>query len=72
MIDTKEYDSSQLKIDKKSSKKIGIYYIGYITINSISGYENINSGNPLHLIIAEVDVHIEENNENKYLTFGFC
>ena len=70
MINIKEFDSSQLKIDKKSYKKIGIYYIGYITIKFISDYENINGVNPLYLIIAEVDGYIEENNGNKYLTFA--
>ena len=70
MINIKDFDSSQLKIDKKSYKKIGIYYIGYISINSISDYENINSVNPLYLVIAEVDGYIEENNGNKYLTFA--
>ena len=70
MINIKEFHSSQLKIDKKSYKNIGIYYIGYITIKSISDYENINSVNPLYLIIAEVDGYIEENNGNKYLTFA--
>ena len=43
MINIKELDSSQLKIDKKSYKNIDICYIGYITIKSISDYENINS-----------------------------
>ena len=70
MINIKEFDSSQLKIDKKSYKTIGIYYIGYITIKSIIDYENINSVNPLYLIIAQVDGYIEENNGNKYLTFA--
>ena len=55
MINIKEFDSSQLKIDKKSYKNVGIYYIGYITVKSISDYENINSVNLLYLIIAEVD-----------------
>ena len=55
MINIKEFDSSLLKIDKKSYKNIGIYYIGYITMKSISDYENINSVNPLYLIISEVD-----------------
>ena len=32
MIDIKNFDSSLLKIDKKSYKNIGIYNIGYITI----------------------------------------
>ena len=70
MINIKEFDSSKLKIDKKSYKNIGIYYIGYITTKSIRDYENINSVNPLNLIIAKIDVYIEENNGNKYLTFA--
>ena len=70
MINIKKIDSSQLKIDKKSYKNIGIYYIGYITIKSISDYENINSVNPPYLITAEVDGYIEENNGNKYLPFA--
>ena len=31
MINIKNFDSSLLKLDKKSSKNIAIYYIGYIT-----------------------------------------
>ena len=62
MINIKESDSSQLKIDKKSYKNTGIYYIRYITTKSISDYENINSVNPLYLYIANVDKYIEENN----------
>ena len=41
MINIKDFDSRLLKIDKKSCKSIGIYYIGYITIKSISDYENM-------------------------------
>ena len=70
MINIKEFDSSLLKTEKKSCKNISIYYIGYIIIKSISDYVNINSVNPLYLIIAEVDGYIEENNGNKYLTFA--
>ena len=70
MINIKEFDSSQLKIDKNSYKNIGIDNVGYITIKSISDYENINSVNPLYLIIAEVDGYLEENNGNKYLTLA--
>ena len=69
IINIKEFDSSLLKIDKRSYKNTGIYYIGYITRKSISDYENINSVNPLYIIIGEADGYIEENNENKYLTF---
>ena len=67
MINIKDVDPNLIKIDKKSYKNIGIYHIGYITIKRISDYENINSVNPLYLMIGEVDGYIEENNENKYL-----
>ena len=48
-----------LKINKKSYKNVGVYYIGYITIKD-SGYVKINSVNPLCIIINEVDGSIEE------------
>ena len=37
---------------------------------SISDCENINSANPLNLIIGDVDGYIEKSNGNKYLTFS--
>ena len=49
------FDPSQIKIDKKSYKNISIYHNGYITIKRISDYENINSVNPLYLIIGDAD-----------------
>ena len=70
MINIKGFGLSLIKIEKKSYKNIGIYYIGYITMKSISDCENINSVNPLYLIIDEVDGSIEESNGNKYLTFA--
>ena len=70
MINITNFDSRLLKIDKKSYKNIGIYYIGYITTRNISNYGNINSVNPLYLIIGETDGYTEENNGNKYLTFA--
>ena len=51
IIDLENFDSSLLKIDKKSYKGIGIYNIGYITIKKIDDYENIYSVNPLYLIV---------------------
>ena len=71
MINIKDFDSSLVKIDKKSNKNIGIYNIGYITIKKINDYENIYSLNPLHLMIGEIIVHIKESNGNKYLVFDF-
>ena len=51
-----------LKIDKKDSNKIDIYYIGYVTIKKNGDYNKINSVNPLHLIINEMIGHFEEKN----------
>ena len=59
VINIKNFNSSLLKIDKKSYKNIDIYYIGYTTIKSISDYESINSVNRLYFIIGEVDGYIE-------------
>ena len=58
-----------LKIDRKSYKNIGIYNIWYITIKTIDDLENINSVNPLYLIISHANGYVEEKNENKYLIF---
>ena len=62
MINIKDFDSSLLKIDKKSYKNIGIYNIGYITIKKTDDYENIYSVKLLYLMIGKVIGHIEENN----------
>ena len=70
MINIKNFDPSLIKIDKKSYNNIGIYYIRYITIKSISDFENINHVNPLYLIIGNVDGYIQENYGNKYFTFA--
>ena len=36
------------------------YYIGYVTIKKIGDYNNINSVNPLYLVINEMIGHFEE------------
>ena len=71
-IDLKDFDAKLLKIDKKDYNEIDIYYIGYVTIKKIGDYNNINSVNPLYLMINKMIGHIEcnsieEKNENKYL-----
>ena len=50
-IDLKNFDERLLKIDKKNCKQIDIYYIGYVTVKKIDNCNNINSVNPLNLII---------------------
>ena len=41
MINLNDFDSSLLKINKKSHKDINIYYIRCILIKEIDDYENI-------------------------------
>ena len=75
----KDFDARLLKIDKKDYNEIDIYYIGYVTIEKNIGYNNIDSVNPLYLMINQMIGHfecnsfecnsIEEKNENKYLVF---
>ena len=36
MINLKDFGSHLLKLDKKLYKNIGIYYIGYITIKTLT------------------------------------
>ena len=59
IINIEQFNSSLLKVDKKSYKDIDIYYIGHITINEIGDCENIYSVNPMYLMIGEVSGHIE-------------
>ena len=68
-INLKDFDASLLKVDKKDYKEIDIYYIGYVTVKKIANCNNINSVNPLYLMINEVIGHFEEKNENKQLVF---
>ena len=61
-INLKDFDASLLKIDKKDYKDNDIYYR-----QKIANCNNINSANPLYLMIDEMIGHFEEKNENKYL-----
>ena len=54
MINIKDFEPSLLRTDKKSYENSGIYYIGYITMKD-SDNVKINSKNPLHIIINEID-----------------
>ena len=56
----------------KDYNEIDIYYIGYVTVKKIADYNNINSVNPLYLMINKMIGHlecssIEKKNENKCL-----
>ena len=67
MINIKDFDSKLLKLDKKLSMDINIYYIGYVTKKP---EYNINSVNPLYLLIGEIDEFIEEKENIKYLNIA--
>ena len=60
MIHIKDFDPKLLKLGKKSFKNIGAYYIRYIT-------KNVNSVNPLYLLVHRIDCFIEEKEGRKYL-----
>ena len=66
-INLKYFDARMLKADKKDFKEIDIYYICYVTVKKIANCNNINSVNPLYLMINEMIGHFEEKYENKYL-----
>ena len=67
IINLKDFDPKLLKLDKKSSMDISIYYIGYVTKKS---EYNINSVNLLYLLIDELDGFIEEKDCCKYLNIS--
>ena len=66
-INLKDFDARLWKIDKKDYNEIDIYYIAYVTVKKIDNCKNINSINPLYLMIDEMIGHFEEKNESKYL-----
>ena len=68
LINIKDFDSNLLKLDKKSFKSIGAYYIGYITKKD---EYKINIVNPLYLLVHKIDGFIEEKEGSKYLNIAY-
>ena len=66
IINIKDFDLNNIKIDERSYKNILIYYTTYVTIKD-SKCVKINSVNPLHLKFNKMNRYFEEINENKYL-----
>ena len=62
-----DFDARLLKVDKNNYKEIDIYYTGYVTVKTIANCNNINSVNPLYLMIDKMIGHFEEKSGNKYL-----
>ena len=67
IINIKNFDLNNIKIDENSYKDILIYYIGYVTIKIVK-YKKMNSVNPLYLIFIKVNGYFDEINKSKYLT----
>ena len=58
-----------LKIEKRNYKDVDVYYSGYVTFQEIANCNNMNSVNPLYLVIGKMIGHFEEKDGNKYLAF---
>ena len=67
LINLKNFDPILLKLGKKLSMDISIYYIGYVTKKT---EYNINSVNPLYLLISELHGFIKEKEGSKYLNIS--
>ena len=67
MVNIKNSDPTLLKLDKKSFKNIGVYYIGYITKKD---EYKINSVNPLYLLVHRIEASIKEKEGSKYLNIA--
>ena len=56
LINIKDFDAELLKLDKKISTGLNIYYIRYVTKKP---EWNVNIVNPLYLMINRIDGFIE-------------
>ena len=65
LINIKNFNNNNLKLDRKIVLGNDVYYIGYITKKPQS---NAFSVNPLYLIINKIKGHFEEVDGDKYLT----
>ena len=67
MINIKNFDPNNIKIDEKSFTNILIYCIRCVTIKDLK-YVKIKNVNPLYLIFKKVNGYFRDINGNKYLT----
>ena len=64
LINIKDFHARLLKLNKETSMSLGIYYIGHVTKNP--EYE-VDSVNPLYLVINRIAGFIEEKERDKVL-----
>ena len=67
IINIKNFEPNNIKIDEKPCKNIFIYYIGCVTIK-VSKYLKTKTVNPSYFIFSKVCAYFQEINGNKYLT----
>ena len=65
LINVLKFEACNLKLDKSTWKDLDVYYIGYVDKNP---EWNVNSVNPLYLLINRVYGYVSEKNGNKFLT----
>ena len=63
MINMRNFDLNNIKLDEKSDKNILTYYIGYVTIKD-SKYEKIYIVNFAYFIFNKVNGNFEEISGN--------
>ena len=56
LINIKDFDAKNLKLGKKTSMSLDIYYIGYVDMKPQWNFDIVN---PLHLMINRIDELIE-------------
>ena len=64
LINVKNFNINNLKLDKKNVLGNDVYYIGYITKKP---QWDVNRVNPLYLMINRIKGHFEEKDGDKYL-----
>ena len=65
VINIKDFDPSNIKIDEQSYENIFIYYIGYVSIKKDLKFYSVN---PLYIVFGNKNGYFEEINGNKYQT----
>ena len=69
ITDIENFDSKNLKLEKKTYKDLDIYNIGYVTIKKIGDCYDVDNVNPLYLGIGNASGYIEKINKDKHLVF---
>ena len=67
LTNIRDCNTNLLKLDKKSSMGVNIYYIGHVTKKAEC---NIDSVNLLYFLVDGNDGFIEEENGSKYLNIA--